>query len=136
MSDTDNPMYTATLTEGQTYVFGGKTFTFGVAVLIDAAMYQNLKRNARKHVRQGDGQTVRRVEVAMFKYSKATVVQKTTEDTGAAPEDDDDELDEVTVTVDADGNAVDPGEGGSDQPGGEQKVPPAQRSRARAATKA
>lgn len=134
MSDHDETMFQATLTEGQTYVYSGKTFTFGVPVLIDNATRLALRRDAVKSVKQGDGTMVRRVSVQMFQFAKVKKVQAPVVPVVAEEDDDADDLDEVIVMVGADGNPVE--QAGTEEVAAEAAAPPAPekpRSRTRAA---
>jgi len=130
----DNPMFQATLTEGQTYVYGGKTYVFGVPQLVDNSTRLALKREATKSVKQGDGTQVRRVTLQMFQFVKAKVAKVVPVE--IVDDGDDDELADmlqVDVIVDGNGNLVDDEGDSPDQTDAPAPGAPAKRSRARGA---
>lgn len=83
MNDTTTPatpepvtIYTATLVQGQTYRIRGVAFEYKEPKDISKGLYDYLKKEAVKSVKQGDDDDVRRVMVPMFEYAERTVGQE------------------------------------------------------------
>lgn len=104
-------LYTATLKEGQTYVFNGKTFEYNEAVTIDAREYSYLRTNAKKSVVVGSEGEQARMSVSYFEFKKVAkivdAVKQEEDRLAEVPLLDDDDLEEVVISREqAEGNSA------------------------------
>lgn len=96
-AEQQEPLYEATLQEGQTYVYDGQVFEYDTPVLVNEGTYLYLKRYAKKSVSLGeDDQQIKRTSLPYFTFRKARVVEEV-KPVLTPDEDEDDDLDEVEV---------------------------------------